>query len=172
MILIWSLFIPQPFFPFLLLHITAVTFSKDKPCKPCKSLVSVGKGFLSTDSVYLARKCSWRNMCFQIRSISSRHLIYIRFCVWLGLFVDRWWLKEVWYAPDCLSNCRVEPGIRVTLTLRGSKIAWGGPSTWKLHQSLPFGPRDSGKNTEVWLFPSIVVKSDTPPPLDRNIDPE
>ena len=35
---------------------------------------------------------------------SSRHLvtplIYIHFCVWLGLFVDRWWLKEVWYAPD------------------------------------------------------------------------
>ena len=40
---------------------------------------------------------------------SSRHLvtplIYIHFCVWLGLFVDRWWLKEVWYAPDFLSNC-------------------------------------------------------------------
>ena len=35
---------------------------------------------------------------------SSRHLvtplIYIHFCIWLGLFVDRWWLKEVWYAPD------------------------------------------------------------------------
>ena len=40
---------------------------------------------------------------------SSRHLvtplIYIHFCVWLGLFVDRWWLKEMWYAPDFLSNC-------------------------------------------------------------------
>ena len=40
---------------------------------------------------------------------SSRHLvtplIYIHFCVWLGLFVDRWWLKKVWYAPDFLSNC-------------------------------------------------------------------
>ena len=40
---------------------------------------------------------------------SSRHLvtplIYIHFCVWLGLFVDRWWLKEVWYAPESLSNC-------------------------------------------------------------------
>ena len=40
---------------------------------------------------------------------SSRHLvtplIYIHFCVWLGLFVDRWWLKEVWYAPDFLLNC-------------------------------------------------------------------
>ena len=39
---------------------------------------------------------------------SSRHLvtllIYIRFCVWLGLFVDRWWLKEVWFAPDFLSH--------------------------------------------------------------------
>ena len=39
-------------FPFSLLHITAVTFSKDKPCKPCKSFVSVGNSFLSTDSVY------------------------------------------------------------------------------------------------------------------------
>ena len=40
---------------------------------------------------------------------SSRHLvtplIYIHFCVWLGLFVDRWWLKKVWHAPDFLSNC-------------------------------------------------------------------
>ena len=40
---------------------------------------------------------------------SSRHLItpliYIHFCVWLGLFVYRCWLKEVWYAPDFLSNC-------------------------------------------------------------------
>ena len=25
----------------------------------------------------MARKCSWRNMCFQVRSISSCHLIYI-----------------------------------------------------------------------------------------------
>ena len=49
---------------------------------------------------YFARKCSWRNMCFQVRAILSRHLIYIHFCVWLGLFVDLWWLKEVWYAPD------------------------------------------------------------------------
>ena len=35
---------------------------------------------------------------------SSRHLvtpmIYIRFCVWLGLFVYRRWLKELWDAPD------------------------------------------------------------------------
>ena len=41
--------------------------------------------------------------------LSSRHLvthlIYIHFCVWLGLFVDRWWLKEVLYAPDFLWNC-------------------------------------------------------------------
>ena len=43
-------------------------------------------------------------------------LIYIHFCVWLGLFVDCWWLKEVWYAPDFLSNCNTRvplaaPGI-------------------------------------------------------------
>ena len=25
--------------------------------------------------------------------------IYVHFCIWLGHFVDRWWLKEVWYAP-------------------------------------------------------------------------
>ena len=35
---------------------------------------------------------------------NSRHLvtplIYIHFCVLLGLFVSCWWLKEVWYAPD------------------------------------------------------------------------
>ena len=40
---------------------------------------------------------------------SSRHLvtpwIYIHFCVWLGLFVDYWWLTEGWYAPDFLSTC-------------------------------------------------------------------
>ena len=38
----------------------------------------------------------------------SRHAIwfaYIFFCVWLGLFVDCWWLKEVRYAPDFLSKC-------------------------------------------------------------------
>ena len=29
----------------------------------------------------------------------------MHFCVWLGIVVDRWWLKEVWYAPDFLSNC-------------------------------------------------------------------
>ena len=46
------------FLPFSLLHITAVTFSKDKPCK---SLVSVGNGFLSTDSVYRSLlKISWQ----------------------------------------------------------------------------------------------------------------
>ena len=49
------------FLPFSLLHITAVTFSKDKPCKPCKSLVSIGNGFLSTDSVYRSLlKMSWQ----------------------------------------------------------------------------------------------------------------
>ena len=49
------------FFPFSLLHFTAVTFPKDKPCKPCKSLVSVGNGFLSTDSVYRSLlKISWQ----------------------------------------------------------------------------------------------------------------
>ena len=49
------------FFPFSLLHFTAVTFSKDKPCKPCKSLVSAGNGFLSTDSVYGSLlKISWQ----------------------------------------------------------------------------------------------------------------
>ena len=42
--------------------------------------------------------------CFQVRATSSRHLIYIHVCVQFGLFVDRWWLKEVWYAPDFLSN--------------------------------------------------------------------
>ena len=35
---------------------------------------------------------------------SSRHLvtplIYMHFCVRVELFVDLWWLKEVWYAPD------------------------------------------------------------------------
>ena len=50
---------------------------------------------------------------------SLRHLvtpsIYIHFCVWLGLFVDRWWLKEVWHAPDFLSNC----GTRVPLAAPG-----------------------------------------------------
>ena len=46
------------FLPFSLLHITAVTFSKDKPCK---SLVNVGNGFLSTDSVYRSLlKISWQ----------------------------------------------------------------------------------------------------------------
>ena len=48
-------------FPFSLLHITAVTFSKEKPCKPCKSLVSAGNGFLSTDSAYRSLlKISWQ----------------------------------------------------------------------------------------------------------------
>ena len=48
-------------FPFSLLHITAVTFSKDKPSKPFKSFVSVGNGFLSTDSVYRSLlKISWQ----------------------------------------------------------------------------------------------------------------
>ena len=46
------------FLSFSLLHIPAVTFSKDKPCK---SLVSVGNGFLSTDSVYRSLlKISWQ----------------------------------------------------------------------------------------------------------------
>ena len=46
------------FFPFSFLHITAVTFSK---YKPCKSLVSAGNGFLSTDSVYRSLlKISWQ----------------------------------------------------------------------------------------------------------------
>ena len=40
---------------------------------------------------------------------SSRHLvtplIYIHFLRLTRLFVDLWWLKEVWYAPDFLSNC-------------------------------------------------------------------
>ena len=49
------------FLPLSLLHITAVTFSKDKPCKPCKSLVCAGNGFLSTDSVYRSLlKISWQ----------------------------------------------------------------------------------------------------------------
>ena len=51
------------FFPFSLLriHISAVTFSKEKPCKPCKSLVSAGNGFLSTVSVYRSLlKISWQ----------------------------------------------------------------------------------------------------------------
>ena len=54
-------------------------------------------------------------MCFQVRTISLRHFIHIHFCVWLGLFVDRWWLKEVWYAPDLLSNCST----RVSLAAPG-----------------------------------------------------
>ena len=50
-------------------------------------------------------------------------LIYIHFCVWLGLFVDRWKLKEVWYAPDFLSNCSTRvslaaPGITKSLRKR------------------------------------------------------
>ena len=58
---------------------------------------------------------------------SSRHLItpliYIHFCVWLRLFVDRWWLKEAWYAPGFLSNCSTyvpvaAPGITRSLSER------------------------------------------------------
>ena len=58
---------------------------------------------------------------------SSRHLvtplIYIHFFVWLGLFVNRWWLKEVWYAPDFLSNCSTcvpvaAPGITKSPSIR------------------------------------------------------
>ena len=36
----------------------------------------------------------------RFRSIPSRHLIYIHHCVWLGLFVDRWWWEEVSCTPD------------------------------------------------------------------------
>ena len=54
---------------------------------------------------YFARKCSWRSMCFQVRAISSRVWFTYIFAFDSGLFVDRWWLKEVWYAPDFLSNC-------------------------------------------------------------------
>ena len=78
-----------------------------------------------------------------------------------GFYVQNTWLLS------CATS-RVEPGIRVTLTLRGSKIAWGGPSTRKLHQSLPFGPRDSGKILKFGSPPSIVVKSDTPPSIETS----
>ena len=44
--------------------------------------------------------------CSLSRAISLRRLIYVHFCVWLGLFVDRWWLKEVWCAPRLISFCR------------------------------------------------------------------
>ena len=46
-------------------------------------------------------------MYFLFSAIGSRHLLNIQchVCVWIGPFVDRWWLKEVWYAPDRLSNC-------------------------------------------------------------------
>ena len=62
-------------------------------------------------------------MCFQVRAVSSLHWIYIHFCVWLGLFVDRWWLKDVRYAPDFLSNCSTcvplaAPGITRSLSKR------------------------------------------------------
>ena len=72
---------------------------------------------------YFVRKCLWRNMCFQVRTILSSHLVCIHFCVWFGLFVDRWWLREVWYAPDFLSNCST----RVPLAAPGitrSLIKW------------------------------------------------
>ena len=62
------------------------------------------------------------------------------------------------------TTCRVEPGIRVTLTLRGSKIAWGGSIDLKTTPIVSFWAKGLRKNTEVWLLPSIVVKSDTPPP--------
>ena len=64
---------------------------------------------------YFARKCSWRNMCFQVRAISSRLWFTYIFAFDSGSFVDRWLLKEVWYAPDFLSNC----GTRVSLAAPG-----------------------------------------------------
>ena len=66
---------------------------------------------------------------------------------------------------ECKRNRPTDPGIRVTLTLRGSKIAWARgvhrPETTPIASFCSKGLR---KNTEVWLLPSIVVKSDTPPP--------
>ena len=67
---------------------------------------------------------------------SSRHLvtplIYVHFCVWLGLFVDRWWLKEVWYAPVVLSNCRTcVPVAAPGITRRPSKRTCRGTLSQK-----------------------------------------
>ena len=74
---------------------------------------------------------------------------------------------------DIHFGTRVEPGIRVTLTLRGSKLAWGGSIDLKTTPIASFWSKGLRKNTEVLLLPSIVVKSYTPPPpLDRNTDPE
>ena len=75
-------------------------------------------------------------MCFQGRAISSRHLIYIHFCISLGFFVNRWWLKEVWYAPVLLvcffllSNCSTRvPLATAGITRSPSKrICRGTPS--------------------------------------------
>ena len=67
------------------------------------------------------------------------------------------------HRKNCTSG-RVEPGIRVTLTLRGSKIAWGGCIDLKTTPIASFWSKGLRKNTEVWLLPSNFVKSDTPPP--------
>ena len=71
---------------------------------------------------------------------------------------DLWvlWKVSFWTVWNLRWLPRVEPGIRVTLTLRRSKIAWGGPSTWKLHQSFPFGPRDSGKILKFGSSPRLL----------------
>ena len=75
----------------------------------------------------------------------SRHAFDLHtFCVWLGLFVDRWWLKEVWYAPGFSLNCSTcvpiaAPGItgspskricRGTLSQKTPKLIHLAGCTW------------------------------------------
>ena len=99
------------------------------------------------------RKSSWCNMCFQVRGMSSRHLIFIQFCVWLGLFVECWWLKVVWYAPDFfLSNCWVLvcPIAALGITKSPSKIICRGTLSHKT------------RNWPIWQAPDGYVINEGP----------
>ena len=98
---------------------------------------------------------------------SSHHLvtplIYIHFCVWLELFDDRWWLKEVWCAPDFLSNCSIcvpvaAPGI--TGSLSPSKICRGTFSqknrNWSIWQAAHGYVASEGPSTRhVHIRPAL-----------------
>ena len=88
---------------------------------------------------------------------SSRHvvtpLICIQFCVWLGLFVDRWWLKEVRYAPDFLSNCST----RVTQAVPGIT---GSPSKRICRGTLS----QKTRNWSIWQAAHGYVANDLAQP--------
>ena len=117
-------------FPFSLLHITAVTFSKDRPCKPCKSLVSAGNGFLSTDSVYRSLlKISWQENL---------------------VILSTGWLKKIQGVPLNLSKLRGEKVYWLTRAncRRAEKY---GDIRWKCQ--CPFSLLQHTEKVLEWFLP-------------------